>query len=127
MVGPTSKRCSSTSHAGPRSNWSWQNDTRAALFDRPRVGDAAALPLSVAELVAAHARAALLADPADVSLGLHEPVSLCQQQLCLSCLRRAARRCYAMGRTVPGPAWPFDVVSRGDVGTQSRTSVRNAV
>ena len=54
---------------------------RRRIFAGPRLGDAAALSLSAAQLVAAHLGAALLADPADADLGVHEPVSLCQQQL----------------------------------------------
>src|SRR6516164_6812081 len=91
------------------------------------MGDAVALSLSAAQLVAAYARAALLADPADADLGLHEPVPLRQQQLCLPRLRRAARGGHAVGCTVPWPAGPFDVVSRGDVGAQSRASLRHPV
>ena len=98
---------------------------RAALFAGPGLGDAAALSLSAAQLVAAHPRAAVLADLADADLGVHEPVPLQQQQLCLPRLRRAARRGHAVGCAVPRPARPVDVVSRGDVGAQSRASLRH--
>src|SRR5689334_4669658 len=126
MAAPTSKKCSSTSHVSPGSSWSRQIEPTAAIFGGPRLGNAAALSLPPAQLVAAHARAALLADPADADLGLHEPVSLPQQQLCVPRLWRAARRGDVVGRAVPRPARPLDVVSRGDVGAQSRSSLCDA-
>ena len=103
------------------SGWErWQR-----LLRRPGLGDAAALSLSVAQLVAAHPRAALLADLADADLGVHEPVPLRQQQLRLPRLWRAAGRGHAVGRVVPRPARAVDLVSRRDVGAQPRAPVRD--
>src|SRR6266436_7883199 len=125
MAAPTSKRCFSTLRAGRGPSWSRYREG-PRVFRRPGLGDAAALSLSVAQLVAAHSRADLLADLADADLGFHEPVSLRQQQLCLPCLWRAARGGHVVGRAVPRPARPLDVVSRGDVGAQSRAPLRDA-
>src|SRR5205085_11379683 len=52
-------------------------------------------------LVAAHPRDAVLADLADADLGVHEPVSLQQQQLRLPRFRGIARRGHAVGCAVP--------------------------
>src|SRR6266849_1744154 len=125
MAAPTSKRCFCTSRAARAPSWSRCRE-QSRLFGGPGLGDAAALSLPSAQLMAAHPRADLLADPADVDLGLHEPVSLRQQQLRVSRLWRIARRGHAVGRAVPRPAWSLDVVSRGDVGAQSRAPVRDA-
>src|SRR5438132_5531465 len=83
MAAPTSKRsfCTSRGDRGP--SWSRCRDG-PRVFRRSGLGDAAALSLSAAQLVAAHPGADLLADLADADLGFHEPVSLPQQQLCLS-------------------------------------------
>ena len=67
----------------------------------------------------------VLADLADADLGVHEPVSLCQQQLRVARLWRAAGRGDAVGCLVPRPARPVDLVSRGDVGAQPRAPVRH--
>src|SRR5262252_8751898 len=91
------------------------------------MGDAAALSLSAAQFVAAYARAALLADPADADLGFHEPVPLRQQQLRVPRLWRAARGGHAVGCAVPASARPFDVISRRDVGAQPRASLCHPV
>src|SRR5262245_47949227 len=90
------------------------------------MGDAAPLPLSAAQLVAAHYRAAVLADLADADLGVHEPVSLFQQQLRLSSFWRAARRGHVVGCIVPRTAWSVDVLSRRNVGAQPRSPLCNA-
>src|SRR5260370_22135101 len=127
MAAPTSKKYFCILRASPGSSWNRCHEPRPALFGRSRLGDVTALSLFAAQLVAAHARAALLADAADADLGLHEPVPLYQQHLCLPCLWRAARRRHAVGRAVPRPARPVDVVSRGDVGAQSRASLRHPV
>src|SRR5437764_2815613 len=123
MVGPTSRRFFCTSPASRGSSWNQQNEPRAAVFGGPGLGDAAALFVSAAQLVAAHSRAVVLADLADADLGVHEPVPLFEQQLCLSRLRRAARRGHAVGCAVPWPARLVDVVSGGNVGAQSRASL----
>src|ERR1700730_11136457 len=125
MAAPTSKRCFSTSRGDRGPSWSRSREG-PRVFRRSGLGDAAALSLSAAQLVATHPGADLLADLADADLGFHEPVSLPQQQLCLPGLWRAARRGYAVGRLVPRPARPDDVVPRGDVGPQSRASFRDA-
>src|SRR5271165_4671067 len=125
MDEPTSKKSFCISRASPGSSCNRQNEPGAALCGGPHLGDAAALSLSAAQLVAAHPGAALLADPADADLGVHEPVPLLQQQLCLPCFWRAARRSYALGCAVPWPARLVDVVSRGNVGAQSRASLRH--
>ena len=52
MAGPTSKRCSCRSRAGPRGPLE-----PVTVSAGPRRGDAAALSLSVAQLLAAHSRA----------------------------------------------------------------------
>src|SRR6266478_2730018 len=126
MAAPTSKRSFSTSHGDRGPRWSRSREG-PRVFRRSGLGDAAALSLSAAQLVAAHPGADLLADLADADLGFHEPVSLRQQQLCLPRLWRAAGCGHVVGRTVPRPARPLDVVSRGDVGTQSRAPLRDAV
>src|SRR5205823_10090944 len=128
------KRCSCTSPA-PAPPWSRRSDValpsrnasrrRRAVLAGPDLGDAAALPLHPPELLAAHPGAALLADPADADLGVHEPVPLPEQQLCRARLRRAAGRGDAMGSVVPLAARPVDLVSRGDVGAQSRAALRD--
>src|SRR5712692_199070 len=64
----------------------------------------AALRLSHARLLAAHAGVDLLADDANDSLGIYQPISGHQQFLGGAGLRRAARRCAALGRDVPRPA-----------------------
>src|ERR1700746_1446027 len=97
MGEPTSKRFFCTSHASRGSSWYRHNEPRVAIFGRPRLGDAAALSVSAAQLVAAHPRAAVLADLADADLGVHEPISLQQQQLCLPGIWRAARRRHVVG------------------------------
>src|SRR6516162_9605534 len=130
MAAPISKRCSCTSRANPGPSWNRCREplplSRSRLFARSRLGDAAALPLSAAQLVAACPGADVLADPADADLGFHEPVSLCQQQLRLPRLWRAARGGDAVGCAVSRPARPVDVVSRRDVGAQSRASLCDA-
>src|SRR5215469_14640573 len=126
MVAPTSKRSSSISPARLKFSWRRRNELPAVLVVGACLGNAVALPLSLAQLVAAYPRASLLADLADADLGLHESVPLCQQQLCVPRLRCAARGGDAVGCAVPRPARPVDVVSRGDVGAQSRASVRHA-
>src|SRR5882724_10827177 len=125
MAAPISKRCFSTLRADCGPSWSRSRE-RPRVFRRSGLGDAAALSLSAAQLVATHPGADLLADLADADLGFHEPVSLPQQQLCLPRLWRAARRGHVVGRAVPRPARPLDVVSRGDVGAQSRAPLRDA-
>src|SRR5262249_4751007 len=125
MGEPTSKRFFCTSRASPGSSLSRRNEPAAAIFGGPRLGDAAAVSLFAPQLVAAHPGAAVLANPADADLGVHEPIPLLQQQLCLPCLCRAARRGHAVGRAVSWAARPFDVVSRRDVGSQSRASLRH--
>src|SRR4051812_15246272 len=77
-----------------------RGEGRAAAFGGPGLGDAAALSVSAAQLVAAHPRAAVLADFADADLGVHEPVPLQQQQLCFPRLWRAARCGHAVGCAV---------------------------
>src|SRR6266446_7538060 len=124
MAGPISKKCFCTSHAARAPSWSRSREG-PRVFRRSGLGDAAALSLSVAQLMAAHPGADLLADLADADLGFHEPVSLRQQQLCLPRLWRAAGCGHVVGRAVPRPARPLDVVSRGDVGTQSRAPLRD--
>src|SRR6516165_1684204 len=114
MVVPTWRRCFCTSRAVREQSWSRRRE-RSQAFGCPGLGDAAALSLPAAQLVAAHRRADVLADTADADLGLYEPVSLLQQQLRLSRFRRAAGCGHAVGRLVPRPARLVDVVSRGDV------------
>src|SRR5207245_4475564 len=91
------------------------------------VGDAAALPVHLAQLVAAHPGAVVLADLADADLGVHEPVLLPEQQLCRARLWRIAGRGDAVGPLVPLAARPVDLVSRGDVGAQPRPALRDAI
>src|SRR4029077_15628508 len=64
---------------------------RGAVLAGAGLGDVAALSLHPAQLLAAHAGAALLADPADADLGVHEPVPLPEQQLRRARVRRAPR------------------------------------
>src|ERR1700761_1485080 len=125
MGGPTSKKFSYTSRASRGSSWNRQIEPRAEILGGPHLGNAAALSVSLTQLVAAHARAAVLADLADADLGVHEPVSLQQQQLCFPRLWRAARRGHAVGRAVSGSARPVDVVSRRNVVAQSGASLRH--
>src|SRR5690348_5501632 len=115
MAAPTSKRSFSISRAA-RGPWSRCRDEprdpasrRGRVLAGAGVGDAAALSLYPQELVAAHDRAALLADLADADLGLHEPVPLPEQLLCRARLRRPARRGDAVGPLVPQPARPLDL------------------
>src|ERR1700720_4228266 len=131
MAAPISKRCSCTSPA-PAPPWSPRSDAprhpprrRAVLLAGPHLGDAAALPVYPSQLLAAHPGAALLADPPDADLGLHEPVPLPEQQLCRARLWRAAGGGDAVGPAVSQSARPVDLVSRGDVGPQSRAAVRD--
>src|SRR6516164_10087760 len=127
MAAPTSKRSSCISPAKPKFSWRRRNELPAVLVVGARLGNAVALPLSLAQLVAAHPRASLLADLADADLGLHEPVPLCQQQLRLPRLWGAPCRGHVVGRAVPRPARLVDVVSRGDVGAQSRAPLCHPV
>src|SRR5439155_27380024 len=83
---------------------------RGQLLPGAGVGHAAALSLHPQKLVAAHPGAAVLADPADADLGVHEPVPAWQQLLYRAGLRRAARRGDAVGPAVPQPARPVDLV-----------------
>src|SRR5947208_6169413 len=103
MAAPTSKRCFSTLRADRGPSWSRCREG-PRVFRRSGLGDAAALSLSVAQLVATHPGADLLADLADADLGFHEPVSLQQQQLCLPRVWRAACCGHVVGRLVSGPA-----------------------
>src|ERR1700730_5658270 len=122
MAAPTSKRCFSTSRADRGPSWSRCREG-PRVFRRSGLGDAAPVSLYPPQFLAAHPGAHLLANLADADLGFYEPVPLRQQQLCLPRVWRAARRGYAVGRLVSGPARPDDVVSRGDVGAQSRAFV----
>src|SRR5262249_2297182 len=106
--------------------WNRPNEPRAAGSGGPRLGDVAALPLPFAQFVAAHSGVAVLADIANVDLGVHEPVPLLQQQLCIPRFWRPAGRGHAVGRAFPRTTRIVDVVSRGDVGAQSRASFRHA-
>src|SRR6516164_7685608 len=122
MAAPIWRRCFCTSRVVRKQSWSlWRE--RFGRVGGPGLGDAAALSVSVTQLVAAHRRADVLANPADADLGVYEQVSLCQQQLRLSRLWRAIGCRHAVGRAVPWAARPVDVVSRGDVGAQSRAPV----
>src|SRR5206468_6357677 len=103
MAAPTSKRCFSTLRADRGPSWS-RSRAGPRVFRRSGLGDAAALALSAAQLVATHPGADPLADLADANLGFHELVSLRQQQLCLPRLWRAARRGHVLGCLVPRPA-----------------------
>src|SRR5580704_13985267 len=123
MAAPISKKCSCTSPAPPNSRPSRRNER---VLARPRLGDDAALSLYSAQLLAAHAGALVLADPAGADLGVHEPVLLAEQLLCRARLWRAARRGDAVGSDVPQSAWPVDLVSRGDVVAQSWPFVHDA-
>src|SRR5262245_10954303 len=125
MAAPISKRCFSTLRGDRGPSWNRSREG-PRVFRRSGLGDAPALSLSAAQLVAAHPGADLLADLADADLGFYEPVSLQQQQLCLPRFWRAARRGHVVGRLVPRPARPDDVVSRGNVGPQSRASICDA-
>src|SRR5438094_370812 len=60
---------------------------RGRLLAGPGVGDAAALSLHPAQLVAAHPRTIVLADLADADLGVNEPVPAREQQLYRAGLR----------------------------------------
>src|SRR5204863_7038398 len=125
MAAPTSKRCSCTSPA-PAPSWRRRNNGaltprdppygRDAFFAGPDLGDAAALSLHPAQLLAAHLGALVLSDPADADLGVHEPVPLSKQQLRRARLRRAARGGNAVGPVVPLAARAVDLVSGRDVG-----------
>src|SRR3954447_10919102 len=138
MAALISKKCSCRSPAAGAKSWSRCRDhagsvpsgdaacRRGPVLAGAGLGDAAALSLHPAQLLAAHAGAALLADPADADLGVHEPVPLSEQQLRRPRVRRAAGGGDAVGSSVPPAAWPVDLVSRGDVGAQSRTALRDA-
>src|SRR5207237_6310912 len=99
---------------------------RSPVLAGAGLGDAAALSLYSAQLLAAHAGAALLADPADADLGVHEPVPLPEQQLRRARLRRAPRGGDVVGFVVPLATRPLDFLSRRDVGAQSRPAVRDS-
>src|SRR5437764_14584301 len=109
MAAPISKRCFWRSRA-PGPHWSRRNDVarasrpppweRDAFLAGAHLGDAIALSLHPAQLVAAHVGAALLADPADADLGVHEPIPRLEQLLHRARLRGAARGGDAVGRAV---------------------------
>src|SRR5438270_4762305 len=138
MAALISKKCSCRSPAAGGKSWSRCRDRagsvpsgdaacrRSPVLAGAGLGDAAALSLYSAQLLAAHAGAALLADPADADLGVHEPVPLPEQLLCRARVRRAAGCGDAVGSVVPLAARPVDLVSRGDVGAQSRAALRDA-
>src|ERR1700745_1740776 len=100
MAAPIWRRCFCISRAVREPSWSRCRERRWA-FGSPSLGEAAALSLLAAQLVAAHRRADVLANLADVDLGFYEPVSLRQQQLRVSRFRRAAGCRHAVGRAVP--------------------------
>src|SRR3954447_24907957 len=138
MAALISKKCSCRSPAAGAKSWSRCRDhagsvpsgdaacRRGPVLAGAGLGDAAALSLYSAQLLAAHLGAALLADPADADLGVHEPVPLSEQQLRRPRLRGAAGGSDAVGFAVPLTAWPVDLVPRGDVGAQSRAALRDA-
>src|SRR5260370_40991249 len=138
-AAPISKRFFCTSRAARNRPWSRRSDAperpapgdapgrRGAFLAGAGVGDAAALPVHPAQLVAAHPGAVVLADLADADLGVHDPVPTPEQQLCRAGVRRIAGRGDAVGLAVPLAARPVDLVSRGDVGAQSRAALRDAV
>src|SRR2546425_85897 len=132
MAAPISKRCFCRSRAAC-GIWSRCRDQsgdaafrRGPVLAGAGVGDAAALSLYPAQLVAADARAVVLADLADADLGLHEPVPAREQLLCRAGIRRIAWRGDAVGPLVPQPARAVDLVSRGDVGAQPGPALRDA-
>src|SRR5882757_3787277 len=120
-TAPRWRKCFSTSRAGAWRRARHERDRYASRdLAAPHPCDGAALLVSPDVVLAAAAGTGLLAGIADHHLGLSAELYLADLGIFRARRRFADRRGDPVGHPVPRPARFFDLVSRGDVGAQSR-------
>src|SRR5271155_3855790 len=120
-TGQRWRKCFSTSRAGGFRKPHHERIRRASRYcgaSHPR--DDPALLVSPALVMAAAAGIAVLAGFADHHLGIPAKIHRAECRVLRPGWRHADRRGYPLGHPVSRPARLLDLVSRGDVGAQSR-------